>query len=225
MTAAAQGFPGGYRAGYGAYGMGGAQGMGGAYGGAYGVRYGAQYPYPYNPYNSYCSNNYRYQGGYGYGGGYQSYYGRYANYFYPWQSPYYNAGAVAPYSSYAYGYPSSIYHAATVTSAPAVQYAYIKSAATPTKLPDVYHTTQYSTRLTTLTAEDIALENRRVATAHGAYKPRKIKPADAEPNDLFWCRERSGEWHLRRYYDIEQNCEPGRWQMDAEIGFLVFHRD
>jgi hypothetical protein len=106
-----------------------------------------------------------------------------------------------------------------------VQYAYVKSAATPTKLPDVYHTARYTSRLATPTTEDIALENRRVATANGAYKPRKIKPADAEPNDLFWCREKDGQWHLRRYYDIEDNCQPGRWQMDAEIGFLVFHRD
>ncbi|KAF2746078.1 hypothetical protein M011DRAFT_468936 [Sporormia fimetaria CBS 119925] len=108
---------------------------------------------------------------------------------------------------------------------------HITIAATPTKLPAVYQTANYTTRLVTVptsptpTAEDIQLENRRVATERGAYEPRKIKPADAKPEDVFWCRERDGEWHCRPYYQIENECQPGRWQMDAEHGFLVFHRE
>ncbi|KAL6155373.1 hypothetical protein ACJBU6_06960 [Exserohilum turcicum] len=74
------------------------------------------------------------------------------------------------------------------------------------------------------TREDIQLENRRIATARGAYDARKIRPADARDDDPFWCREVNGEWHLRSYYQIENECHPGRWMMDAEIGFLVFHR-
>ncbi|KAH9882650.1 hypothetical protein J1614_000886 [Plenodomus biglobosus] len=74
------------------------------------------------------------------------------------------------------------------------------------------------------TREEIQMENRRVATARGAYDPRKIRPADARDDDPFWCRELNGEWHLRSYYQIEMECQPGRWMMDADVGFLVFHR-
>ncbi|KAI8933339.1 hypothetical protein NX059_009962 [Plenodomus lindquistii] len=72
--------------------------------------------------------------------------------------------------------------------------------------------------------EEIQMENRRVATARGAYDARKIRPADARDDDPFWCRELNGEWHLRSYYQIEMECQPGRWMMDADVGFLVFHR-
>lgn len=74
------------------------------------------------------------------------------------------------------------------------------------------------------TRDEIQMENRRVATARGAYDPRKIRPADARDDDPFWCRELNGEWHLRSYYQIEMECQPGRWMMDADVGFLVFHR-
>lgn len=252
-TAAVQGYGGYGAAGYGGYGgVGyGVGGYGGAYGTAgygvrrsYGVGAGAYYPSGYNayttPYTSYGGygggypNNYSY-GGYGYGG--QQYYGRYANCFYP-QSSYYHrvgvAGAVAPYS---YGYPaqtSTTTYVATAAAQPqpqpapasTVQYAYVQAAATPSKLPEVYHTVNYATRLATApTREDIQIENRRVATERGAYRPRKIKPADAKPDDVFWVRERNGDWHCRPYYQIEEQCQPGIWQMDAEHGFLVFHRE
>jgi hypothetical protein len=68
------------------------------------------------------------------------------------------------------------------------------------------------------------MENRRIATERGAYSARRIKPADARDDDPFWCRERNGEWHLRTFYQIENECYPGQWLMDAELGFLVFHR-
>lgn len=225
--------------GYGAYGAGMMGGMGlgaGAYygnGSAYGVGYGARYGAPYYPSSSYYPNNY-YHGGYGnpYGYGASSgYYNRYANCFYPWQSSYYyRAGAVAPVSSYAV-VPGSAYYSTTATQAAPVQYTYVQAAATPKKLPDVYHTANYTVRLantipaTAPIAEDIQLENRRIATERGAYKPRRIKPADAHPDDMFWVREKDGQWHLRKYYEIENDLHPGRWQMDAEIGFLVFHRE
>jgi hypothetical protein len=69
------------------------------------------------------------------------------------------------------------------------------------------------------------MENRRVATERGAYDLRRIKPADARSDDPFWCRERNGEWHLRTFYQIENECHPGTWKMDAEMGYLVFHRE
>ncbi|KAF2279894.1 uncharacterized protein EI97DRAFT_104924 [Westerdykella ornata] len=116
----------------------------------------------------------------------------------------------------------------TTTTVPA-HVAYVHAAATPTRLPEAYHTANYSTRLKAVpavpTVEDIRLENRRVATERGAYKARPIKPADALPDDMFWCREKDGEWHCRPYYQIENECYPGRWKMDAEHGFLVFHRE
>lgn len=73
--------------------------------------------------------------------------------------------------------------------------------------------------------EEVQFESRLVATQRGAYLPRRIAPADARPDDPFWCKERTGEWHLRTYYQIENECHPGRWLMDAEHGFLVFHRE
>lgn len=152
----------------------------------------------------------------------------------------YRAGTVVPYgySSY-YGYPaaattttyiaaSTPAAAATTTTAtassPKVQYAYVRAAATPTELPKEYRTVNYTSRVVR-TAEDIQFENRRVATERGAYKARRIKPADAKADDVFWCRERNGDWNLRPYYQIEESCYPGVWQMDAEVGFLVFHRE
>ncbi|PSN74531.1 hypothetical protein BS50DRAFT_567354 [Corynespora cassiicola Philippines] len=72
--------------------------------------------------------------------------------------------------------------------------------------------------------DDIQLENRRLATQRGAYDPKRIKPADARPDDAFWCREKNGEYHLRTYYQIENECYPGRWLMDAKRGYLVFYR-
>lgn len=250
MTAAAQGY-GAYGAGYG-YGMGGYGTAGYGYGGAYGTAYGGAYGVrpAYSPYtSSYIS--YGYGGGYypstyyhsGYGQGHHLHYGRYANLFYPFQSSYYGAGgAVVPYSSYGVvaAYPASTTYVATTTATaaqaaadtsttPQVQYAYVQAAATPTKLPDAYRTVNYTTTTTRharlATQEDVQFENRRVATERGAYRPRKIKPADAKADDVFWVRERNGDWHCRPYYQIEETCYPGTWQMDAEIGFLVFHRE
>ena len=73
--------------------------------------------------------------------------------------------------------------------------------------------------------QDVQHESRRVAMERGSYLPRRIAPSDARPDDPFWCMERTGEWHLRTYYQIENECHPGRWLVDAEHGFLVFHRD
>jgi hypothetical protein len=162
-------------------------------------------------------------------------------------------GAVVPYPSYSYVLPSST-AVVTATAAqtqsqntPPVQYTYVTAAATPTTLPIAYYTSERRDTATTpththtatargryatgtphgrpATREELNHEARRIATESGAYRPRRIKPADADPNDQFWCRERDGEWHLRKYYQIENECHPGRWQMDAEVGFLVFHRD
>ncbi|KAF2652608.1 hypothetical protein K491DRAFT_760230 [Lophiostoma macrostomum CBS 122681] len=159
-------------------------------------------------------------------------------------------GAVMPHPSYSYVLPSST---AVVTTAaaqtqsqntPPIQYTYVTAAATPTTLPTAYYTSTRDTTTATpirtdtaartatgilhgrpATREELNREARRIATESGAYRPRRIKPADAHPDDQFWCRERDGEWHLRKYYVIENECQPGRWQMDAEVGFLVFHRD
>jgi len=160
-------------------------------------------------------------------------------YFLPFQlmTSYYRAGAVVPYGAY-YGYPAAatttLVAATTATpaaavttttaSTPKVQYAYVRAAATPTELPKEYRTVNYTSRVVR-TAEDVQFENRRVATERGAYKARRIKPADAKADDVFWVRERNGDWNLRPYYQIEESCYPGVWQMDAEVGFLVFHRE
>ncbi|KAF2269406.1 hypothetical protein CC78DRAFT_574967 [Lojkania enalia] len=68
-------------------------------------------------------------------------------------------------------------------------------------------------------------DDRMRATTGGAYDPKRIKPADALPDDPFWVRERDGTWTLRPYYSIEAECYPGRWTMNAEKGYLVFERN
>ncbi|KAF2788070.1 hypothetical protein K505DRAFT_411078 [Melanomma pulvis-pyrius CBS 109.77] len=203
---------GGAGMGYGlGYGMG--YGMGSGLG--YGTGLGMGYPGAVHLQN--YSNRY----GYGYGGigvgfpyGYNGYYGafQYANYYNPYQRTpvYYTttaAAAAIPASTVTYAYPRAANATYTTT-------AHVASAAIPT-----------AAYVCGRTQSEVQLENRRIATERGAYAPRRIKPADAGPDDPFWCREKNGEWHLRSFYQIENECYPGRWTMDAEIGFLVFHRE
>jgi hypothetical protein len=214
----------GYGAGMGmGMGVGMAGGMG--YGMANGMGYGAGACTPYG----YRSGHGAY-GAYSYGQQAAGYSG-YANHLSPWQSQHsrtypYSSHSSLPYSSSCV-YPSAACVQAstttTTTTSPPTKYVYITAATTPKALPRRYY--EYATTTRPATREEIELENRRVATARGAYAPRRIKPADAEPDDPFWCRETNGEWHLRNFYVIENECQPGRWQMDAEHGFLVFHRE
>src|SRR5690348_17516323 len=44
-------------------------------------------------------------------------------------------------------------------------------------------------------SEEVQFESRLVATQRGAYLPRRIAPADARPDDPFWCKERRSEEH------------------------------
>lgn len=213
--------PGGYAVGV---------GMGAAYGA--GVGYGAggyqpavhnarpYYPQAYGP--SYFAPNYHYPA---YSGYYN--YGLYgmqyplANFYSPWQRTYYNTAPT-------YGYTANVYPpgATTTTTTYHVTNSPVGAGYAAPHPQEVRETrpayahghSQGPTR------EDIQMENRRIATERGAYEPRKIRPADARDDDPFWCRERNGEWHLRSYYQIENECHPGRWMMDADIGFLVFHR-
>jgi hypothetical protein len=144
-----------------------------------------------------------------------------ANFYRPYQRTYYNT---VP----SYGYTTHVYPpgSTTTTTTYHVTNSQVPVYASPTahivrETRAAYahgHSPQGPTR------EDIQLENRRIATERGAYDARKIRPADARDDDPFWCREVNGEWHLRSYYQIENECHPGRWMMDAEIGFLVFHR-
>jgi hypothetical protein len=137
-----------------------------------------------------------------------------ANFYYPYQRSYYNTVPSYGYAAQAYVYPpgpsatttTTTYH---VTNGHAGAQDYAQTA------PCNHEPAR----------EDLQAQSRRIATERGAYDPRRIKPADARSDDPFWCRERNGEWHLRSYYQIENECHPGRWQMDAEVGFLVFHRE
>ncbi|KAH7135010.1 hypothetical protein B0J11DRAFT_595902 [Dendryphion nanum] len=182
-----------------------------AYGGLGGY-YGAV-GYPYGRYGSY--------GGYGTFGGYNRYgyggyyprYGvvggyRYANY--PYQPYYAAAGVAAAPPQYAYAQPAVVARPAVVAEAPA-SWAYVSASRTPKVLPSCYYSRDY--------------DSRRYAPERDVYAARRIKPADARPEDPFWCRERDGHWHMRTYYSINRECYPGRWKMDPERGFLVFHRD
>lgn len=215
------GVTGGMMAGY-SYGMGGV-----AYGGgAYPVYNTSSYSYPYSGASYYGSS---YQPSYyptyypSYSHGYYNY-GLYgsayplAHFYSPFQRSYYTS--VPTYGQTAYVYPpgptttTTTYH---VTNSHAHNHSH---APTTTAPPAPVRTACAHTT----TREDIQMENRRIATERGAYAARRIKPADARDDDPFWCRERNGEWHLRTFYQIENECYPGQWLMDAELGFLVFHR-
>ncbi|KAL6173259.1 hypothetical protein ACJQWK_00819 [Exserohilum turcicum] len=146
-----------------------------------------------------------------------------ANFYHPYQRTYYNTVPT-------YGYTTHVYPPATTTTTTTYHVTNSQAPAyTTSPAARVVRETRpayvhgHSPRVAP-TREDIQLENRRIATARGAYDARKIRPADARDDDPFWCREVNGEWHLRSYYQIENECHPGRWMMDAEIGFLVFHR-
>jgi hypothetical protein len=182
----------------------------------------------YYPQRNYYASNYPYPsygyGGYGGCGGYYNYglYGSMyplANFYSPYQRSYYNT---VP----SYGYTAHVYPPATTTTTYRVTNGQQQAFQAPAtrvvrETRPAYahgHAQQGPTR------EDIQMENRRIATERGAYDARKIRPADARDEDPFWCRELNGEWHLRSYYQIENECQPGRWMMDAEVGFLVFHR-
>ncbi|KAH3950656.1 hypothetical protein HBH98_106320 [Parastagonospora nodorum] len=128
---------------------------------------------------------------------------------------YYNTVPSYGYAAQAYVYPPGP-SATTTTTTYHVQNSHAGGAG---YRHDYVPTAQAPAR------EDYQTEARRVATERGAYDLRRIKPADARSDDPFWCRERNGEWHLRTYYQIENECHPGTWKMDAEQGFLVFQRD
>ncbi|UPX19966.1 uncharacterized protein EKO05_0010214 [Ascochyta rabiei] len=149
-------------------------------------------------------------GGYGYGGGAVGYTGAAYGGAYP--RSYYNTAPT--YGQTSYVYPPG---PTTTTTMYHVANSHVPVATAP---PAPMRTACAHTT----TREDIQMENRRIATERGAYSARKIKPADARDDDPFWCRERNGEWHLRTFYQIENECYPGQWLMDAELGFLVFHR-
>lgn len=213
-TGAMGGYGVGVGVGVGYAGVGVGYAAGGYYPGVYNAR---SYYYPPTYGANYYAPNYHYPA---YGGYYNSslYGSMYplANFYSPYQRTYYNT--TPSYGYQAYVYPpgptatttTTTYH---VTNSQAQNYAQgprAEARATYTQGP---------------TREDIQMENRRVATERGAYDPRRIKPADARSDDPFWCRERNGEWHLRTFYQIENECHPGRWMMDADVGFLVFHRE
>ncbi|CBY00171.1 predicted protein [Plenodomus lingam JN3] len=181
------------------------------------------YPYAYSA-GYYPATHYQYPS---YGGYYNvGLYGQsypLANFYTPYQRTYYNTTPTYGYTT-AHVYPpgphtttTTTYH---VTNAQAQPFQAAPQVVRETRPAFGHngHPTQGFSR------EEIQMENRRVATLRGAYDPRKIRPADARDDDPFWCRELNGEWHLRSYYQIEMECQPGRWMMDADIGFLVFHR-
>jgi hypothetical protein len=188
---------------------------GAGYTGGYGVYNSPSYPHPYSA--SYYAPSYQYPSYPSYGCYY--YYGLYgstnplANFYFPYQRSHYQT--MPAYGQTAYVYPPG--PTTTTTTTYHVTNGHAPSAAAPLTHPAP------SCRPVP-TREDYQTENRRVATERGAYSARKIMPADARPDDPFWCRERTGEWHLRTYYQIENECHPGQWLMDAEVGYLVFHR-
>ncbi|KAH7348993.1 hypothetical protein BKA66DRAFT_516631 [Pyrenochaeta sp. MPI-SDFR-AT-0127] len=207
--------PGGYSFGHGLVGAGvgiGAYPAGG--GGYYPAVHNAPPHYPYSYGATYSAHIHRHPayGGYFNYGQYGSMY-PFANLYSLYQGIYYNR---AP----SYGYHTHVYPPGPTTTTTTY---HVTNSQAPT-----YPRPRVETRTTChhgSTREAIQMENRRVATERGAYDPRRIQPADARNDDPFWCRERNGEWHLRTFYQIQNECQPGRWMMDADMGFLVFHRE
>ncbi|KAF2125493.1 hypothetical protein P153DRAFT_324855 [Dothidotthia symphoricarpi CBS 119687] len=189
-------------------------GMAAAYPGVYHTPTYSSYPYGANYYSpAYTHASY---GGYHNYGLYGSMY-PIANFYSPYQRPFYNT--VPNYGYTAHVYPPG---PTTTTTTYHVANSHAHVASPPQVRTETRHACNHSQGPT---REDIQMENRRIATERGAYDARRIKPADARDDDPFWCKERNGEWHLRTYYQIENECYPGRWLMDAELGFLVFNRD
>lgn len=214
--------------------------MGGYTGLSYGVSAYPTYSYSY-PYTS------PYAFGYGCG--------MYANYYHPYQRTYYGMNPVMAGGMHSYSYPgvasttivppsTTTYTTVTNSAVPVpIQPVATTTTTSTTRVrsnvhsPHVHSTHVHSPHVRSPhvrsphmsprpnVREDVQFESRLVATQRGAYLPRRIAPADARPDDPFWCKERTGEWHLRTYYQIENECHPGRWLMDAEHGFLVFHRE
>ncbi|CAI6303748.1 unnamed protein product [Periconia digitata] len=123
----------------------------------------------------------------------------------------YYHGAVAPAPGYSYAFQ---------TMAPAVgvvnpQVPVVPVGGTPMNVP-AHHNAPPRTV--------VQHQNQVEAMRRGAYNPRLIRPADARPDDPFWCQEVTGEWHLRSFYQIENECQPGEWLMNPNYGFLCFHR-
>ncbi|KAF2024117.1 hypothetical protein EK21DRAFT_79370 [Setomelanomma holmii] len=215
---------------YGYGGVVGGVGVGVAAGGYYpGVRsyqssypqYGATYAPSYYPSYGYSSAYSGYSPAYS---GYYNYnlYGSlypFANFYHPYQRSYYNTVPSYGYATQAHVHPPGP-TATTPTTTYHVTNSHANSAGYTARCEHRCPGTCDHGR----TREDIQMESRRIATERGAYDPRRIRPSDARDNDPFWCRERNGEWHLRTYYQIEKECHPGRWMMDAELGYLVFHR-
>lgn len=189
--------------------------MGGYTGLSYGV---ANYP-PYSYPNAYMSP---YASAYGYG---------YANH-HPYQRTYYGMNPVMAGGAHSYSYPGV---AQTIIPPSTTTYTTVTNSAVPVPVAPMATATTSTTRIRPNVhaphmqsprnvRDNVQYENQRVAMERGSYLPRRIAPADARPDDPFWCKEVTGEWHLRTYYQIENECHPGRWLMDAEHGFLVFHR-
>jgi hypothetical protein len=73
-------------------------------------------------------------------------------------------------------------------------------------------------------ADEVRTDNEIIASREGAYDAHEIAPHDPKPDQMFWCRELDGSWTLRTAFTIENDLRPGRWQVDAQRGFLVFIR-
>ncbi|KAF2113791.1 hypothetical protein BDV96DRAFT_648034 [Lophiotrema nucula] len=221
------GAPGTYGYGYG-YGYGGG-GYGYGYPAVANYSVGFAYPsYSGNPFHNAYAYNYPFQGHHynyhsahsprhflnaGYGHQYQYQY----PYSYGMSSPYYYSSGYYP-STYAYQSP---YSYASAYSYP-MDWQSRWSGRSYAAIPDEFYCRP--ARAARQRRPDPDFENRRIATERGAYEPKRIRPADREPDAPFWCRELDGTWKLRPMYDIEESCYPGQWKMNAEKGYLVFER-
>ncbi|PVI04301.1 hypothetical protein DM02DRAFT_625009 [Periconia macrospinosa] len=212
-----------YAAGYGVH-----PGGVGYYPGVYGSLYHTR-PHYYGPnthYSTYSRNYWNYPSSYynfptyRYYSPYATYgvgCGTYANYYFPYQRTYYTPG-VAAAPGYSYAYQTMAPAVAVVNpQAPVPPHPPVAPVAAPAP---VNAPVQPGPPLRSV----VEHQNQVEAARSGAYAPRYIKPAHANDNDRFWCQEATGEWHLRSYYQIERECQPGEWLMNPDFGFLCFHR-
>lgn len=71
---------------------------------------------------------------------------------------------------------------------------------------------------------EIDNDNRIIAARDGVHEPLELTPREPKDDQMFWVREVDGTWTLRTWFTIENDLRPGRWQVDAQRGNLVYIR-
>lgn len=72
------------------------------------------------------------------------------------------------------------------------------------------------------TKAEVDMQNRAIHAA--TAQPRQLVPYKVENDEQFWCRELDGSYTLRTMKDIQDNLQPGVWQIGSS-GYAYFVRE